>query len=179
MSDTKVLTGKVRFSYANVFEPKQMKGSAKPKYSVSLIIPKSDKETISKIKAAIESAKESGATLLGKINPATFKNPLRDGDVERPDDPTYKDSLFVNANSDQPPGIVDRSKNEIIDRKEFYSGCYGRATITFFPFNFEGTKGIGCGLGNIQKLTDGPRLSGGASAQEDFADDFGDDDLMD
>jgi hypothetical protein len=163
----KVITGKVRFSYANVFEPKSINGS-EPKYSVSLIIPKEDKVTIDKIKAAIEVAKQEGLSKLGGKIPANLKTPLRDGDIDRPDDPAYADSYFVNANSTIRPGIVDANLQPIIDSTEFYSGCYGRASIVFYAYNANGNKGIACGLQNLQKLEDGEPLGGRSRAEDDF-----------
>ncbi|AEE92545.1 conserved protein of unknown function [Tepidanaerobacter acetatoxydans Re1] len=164
---TKVVTGKVRFSYANVWEPQSVNGSD-PKYSVSLIIPKSDKKTIEKIKAAIEVAKQEGASKLGKKIPANLKTPLRDGDIDRPDDEAYADSYFVNANSFTKPGIVDKNVEPILDQTEFYSGCYGRASITFYAYNVNGNKGIACGLQNLQKLEDGGPLGGKSRPEDDF-----------
>jgi hypothetical protein len=165
---TKVITGEVRFSFPHVFEPSAMEGQ-KAKYSVSLIIRKDDEATLTKIRAAIDEALELGksAKFGGKI-PPVWKNPLRDGDNERPDDEAYKNSFFVNANSDNAPGVVDASVNPILDRQQFYAGCYGRAGITFYAFNSNGNKGVACGLQNVQKLRDGERLSGGSSAEEDF-----------
>ena len=163
----KVITGKVRFSYANVFEPKSINGSD-PKYSVSLIIPKEDKATIDKIKAAIEVAKKEGISKLGGKIPANLKTPLRDGDIDRPDDPAYANSYFVNANSTIRPGIVDANLQPIIDSTEFYSGCYGRASIVFYAYNANGNKGIACGLQNLQKLEDGEPLGGRSRAEDDF-----------
>jgi hypothetical protein len=165
---SKVVTREVRFSFPHVFEPSAMEGQ-KPKYSVSLIIPKSDTATLSEIQAAINNALEVGkASKFGGKIPPVWKNPLRDGDAERPDDPAYKDSFFVNANSDNAPGVVDAQVKPIMDRQQFYAGCYGRAGITFYAFNSNGNKGIACGLQNVQKLRDGERLSGGSTAEEDF-----------
>ena len=171
---TKVITGvNTRWSYANVWEPKAMEGG-KPKFSVSLIIPKSDTVTVGKIKAAIEEAYRDGQSKLkgnGKSVPAlsTLRNPLRDGDLERPDDPAYANAYFVNANSTSAPGIVDAAKNQIIEKSEVYSGCYGRASISFYAYNANGNKGIACGLNNLQKIKDGEPLGGKASAESDFA----------
>lgn len=167
---TRVVTGETRLSYANLFEPKSIQGS-KPKYSVSLIIPKSDKATLAKIEAAIDAAIEAGTAKFGgkRPNKAALKLPLRDGDTER-DDEAYANSMFVNANSTTPPQVVDESLAPILDRSQVYSGCYGRASITFYAFNTNGNKGIACGLGNIQKIRDGEPLGGGhVSAEEDFA----------
>lgn len=177
---TKVITGvDTRWSYANVWDPKSINGGT-PKYSVSLIIPKSDKVTIHKIKAAIQAAYEEGESKLkgnGKSVPSlsVLKTPLRDGDLERPDDEAYKNAYFVNANSATAPGIVDADRQQIIDRSEVYSGVYGRASINFYAFNSNGNKGIACGLNNLQKIRDGEPLGGKASAESDFATDDDDD----
>lgn len=177
MSETKVITGKVRFSYANVFEPKAIAEGGDKKYSVSLIIRKEDKKTLAKIENAIQTALQDGLSKFGGKLPKKWKNPLRDGDEEREDDPNYKGCMFVNCNSDRKPGLVDENLDPILDKDEFYSGCYGRASINFYAFNTNGNQGIACGLNNLQKLEDGERLSGGAASAED---DFGsadDDDL--
>lgn len=177
---TKIITGvDTRWSYANVWDPKSINGGT-PKYSVSLIIPKSDKVTIQKIKAAIQAAYEEGESKLkgnGKSVPSlsALKTPLRDGDLERPDDEAYKNAYFVNANSATAPGIVDADRQQIIDRSEVYSGVYGRASINFYAFNSNGNKGIACGLNNLQKIRDGEPLGGKASAESDFATDDDDD----
>ena len=171
---TKVITGaNTRWSYANVWEPKAMEGG-KPKFSVSLIIPKSDTVTVGKIKAAIDEAYRDGQSKLkgnGKSVPAlsSLRTPLRDGDIDRPDDPAYANAYFVNANSTTAPGVVDANRNEILDKSEVYSGCYGRASISFYAFNVNGNKGIACGLNNLQKIKDGEPLGGRASAESDFA----------
>ena len=183
---TKVITGvQTRWSYANVWNPKAMAEGAKPKYSVSLIIPKSDTVTIQKIKAAIKAAYEEGQSKLkgnGKSVPplAAIKTPLRDGNVERPDDEAYQNAYFVNANSPTAPGIVDADRQPIIDTSEVYSGVYGRASITFYAFNSNGNKGIACGLNNLQKIADGEPLGGKTRAEDDFADldDEDDDDFL-
>ncbi|MFR1377857.1 MAG: DUF2815 family protein [Clostridium neonatale] len=164
---TKVITGVVRFSYANVWEPKSINGSDE-KYSVSLIIPKNDTNTIQEIKDAVEAAKQEGKSKFGGKIPANLKLPLRDGDIERPEDEAYKDSYFVNANSKDRPQIVDKNVKPILDQSEVYSGCYGRVSITFYAFNSNGNKGIACGLGNIQKIKEGEPLSGRSSASDDF-----------
>lgn len=173
---TKVITGpNTRFSYANVWEAKSINGGA-PKFSVSLIIPKSDTRTVEKIKAAIEAAYKEGESKLkgnGRSVPAlsAIKNPLRDGDTERSDDEAYSNSYFINANSATAPGIVDANCNPILERSEVYSGVYGRASISFYAFNSNGNKGIACGLNNLQLIRAGEPLGGKASAESDFASD--------
>ena len=170
---TKVVTGICTFSYLNCWDPKSINGGT-PKFSVSLIIPKSDTKTIEKIKAAIQAAYEEGQAKLkgnGKSVPAlsVLKTPLRDGDAERPDDAVYRNSYFINANSATAPGIVDADRNQIIDRSEMYSGVKGRASINLYAFNSNGNKGIACGLNNLQKIADGTPLGGKSLAEDDFA----------
>ena len=172
----KVVTGvNTRWSYVNAWEPKSINGGT-PKFSVSLIIPKSDTKTVAKIKAAIEAAYTEGeAKLKGKSRtvPAlsAIKTPLRDGDAERPDDPAYANSYFMNANSNTAPGIVDADCQPILDRSEVYSGVYGRASVNFYAFNSNGNRGIACSLNNLQKIRDGEHLGGKSSAEDDFATD--------
>lgn len=181
VNPTKVITGKdTRWSYANVWEAKAIGDNGTPKFSVSLIIPKSDTVTINKIKAAIKAAYDEGQSKLkgnGKSVPAlsALKTPLRDGDVEKPDDEAYENSYFINANSTNQPGIVDADCNPILSHSEVYSGVYGRASISFFAFNSNGNKGIACGLNNLQKIRDGEPLGSRASAESDFATDNDDD----
>ena len=177
---TKVITGVCRWSYVNVWQPKAMEESGKPKYSVSFIFPKSDTATIKALEAATEAAYEIGASKLkgnGRSVPplSSIKTPLRDGDVERPDDEAYANSYFLNANSVTQPGIVDADRQPILDQNEVYSGCYGRASLTFYAFNRSGNRGIACGLNNLQKIRDGEPLDGHTRAEDDFADDDDDD----
>lgn len=172
---TKVVTGIVRLSYEHVWEPASINGS-NPKYSVSLIIPKDDVKTIAAINQAVENAIKDGAAKFGgKIPPkGALKLPLRDGDTER-DDEAYRNAYFVNANSTTAPQIVDRAVQPILDRNEVYSGCYARVSINFYAFNSNGSKGVACGLGNIQKVRDGEPLGGKTSAADDFSTDLDDD----
>ena len=165
----KVVTNKVRFSYCNVWEPKSVNGGD-AKYSVSIIIPKSDKDTLKMIKKAMKEAEKDGIARFGAkfTSGSSFKRPLRDGDIDRPDDPAYENCYFINANSKDAPGIVDRAVRTITDRSDFYSGCYGKASITIYPFSTSGTRGLACGLMNLQKLEDGEPLGGRTRAEDDF-----------
>ena len=167
-----------RISFANIWEPKSINGSEE-KYSVSCIIPKADKKTLAKIEKAIEAAKETGKSKKwgGKI-PPNLKMPLRDGDIDRPDDPAYENSYFINATSQEAPGIVDRKRVKITDPLAIYSGCYIRALINFYPFNANGNRGIACGLQCIQFWHDGEPLNGRIRAEDAF-DDLDDDDFDD
>jgi len=185
VNPTKVVTGLARLSYANIWQAKSINGGA-PKFSTSVLIPKSDTVTVTKIKAAIQAAYEEGQGKLrgsGKTVPplSALKTPLRDGDVERPDDEAYRGCWFVNANSNNAPGVVDVHCQPIFDTSEIYSGVYARVSLSFYAFNSNGNKGIACGLQNIQKIKDGESLGGKAKAEDDFNDGYqsdADDDFL-
>lgn len=168
--ETKVVTGKVRLSYANIWEPKATGDSQDLKYSVSIIIPKSDKKTLEKINTAIENAKKMGINRLGGKIPTNIKTPLRDGDVDRAEDEVYENSYFINCISRTKPNIVDRNCSPILNQNEVYSGCYAFVSINMYAFNSNGNKGIACGLNSIMKFADGEMLGGRVSAEVDFAD---------
>ena len=176
VNPTKIVTGVCRLSYANIWQAKSINGGA-PKYSTSVLIPKSDTATVAKVKTAIQAAYEEGAGKLkgnSKTAPslASLKTPLRDGDTERPDDEAYVGHWFLNANSNTTPGVVDASREPIYDTSEIYSGVYARVSLSFYAFNNNGNRGIACGLQNIQKVRDGESLGGKAKAEDDFDDDF-------
>ena len=183
VNPTKVITGVCRLSYANIWQAKSINGGT-PKYSTSVLIPKSDTKTIAKVKAAIQAAYEEGEAKLkgsSKTVPplVSIKTPLRDGDVERPDDEAYAGHWFLNANSTTVPGVVDANREPIYDTSEIYSGVYARVSLSFYAFNNNGNRGIACGLLNIQKVRDGESLGSRTKAEDDFADDFRlDDDFL-
>lgn len=159
----------VRFSYAKVFEPESFEGG-EPKYSVAILIPKSDKATLGAVKKGLQAAVEMGREKFGdgfKAPNSGNHFPLRDGDEK--DNPEYKDHYYINAKSKRKPAIIDRKKQPIIDDEDaFYSGCYGRVSVEFYPYS-RPSKGIAAGLGNIMKVQDGDRLGGGyISADDDF-----------
>lgn len=166
-----------RFSYAHIWEPDSVNGS-EPKYSVSCIIDKSDKDVITKIQKAIEVAKEEGKGKWGGKIPANLKTPLRDGDIDRPEDEAYENSMFLNANSKQAPQVVDKKVQPILDQSEVYSGCYGNVSITFYAYNSNGNKGVAAGLGNVQKLKDGEPLGSRVNAQDEFESIDAEDDFL-
>jgi hypothetical protein len=176
---TKVVTGKVRFSFVNIFEPKASQDGGEPKYSITILIPKSDTVTLGKIKAAMAEAREAfckknGASAL----PANPINPLHDGDGVKPSSgepygPECKGCYVMSLSSKQKPVIVDAFRNEITDPNEVLSGYYGRAAINFYGYSNK-KKGIGAGLQSIQKLHDGDLLGGARGSADDFDDDYTD-----
>lgn len=178
-TDTKVVTGKVRLSYCHLFQAYAHEGND-PKYSCTILVPKTDKDTIGKIKKAIEAAKQAGLKAIGDKSgniPANVKTSVHDGDGTTPNSgeeygAEAKGHYVINCSSKQKPLIVDRNRNEIIDSSEVYSGCYARVSINFYAYNTNGNKGIACGLNNVQKLADGDYLGGRAAAKDDFKDDF-------
>jgi hypothetical protein len=174
---TKVVTDPVRLSYLHVFQPTSINEQSEKKYSVSIIVPKSNTKLVDKLNKAIKAALELGKPKWGGKIPPNLKMPMRDGDIDRPDDEAYKGAYFINASSKTKPTCVDLQLNAILDANEMYSGCYGRVSINFYPFNSGGSKGIAAGLNNLQKTKDGEPLSGRPTAEADFGDGYqGDDD---
>ena len=175
---TKVVTGKVRFSFCNIWEPKAPTGGGEPKYSVTLLIPKSDTDTLNKIKQAMAEARESFCARNGANSlPQKPVHTLHDGDGVRDSGDPYgeecKGCYVITVSSKQKPVIVDAFRNEITNQTEVYSGCYGRAAINFFGYNSNGKKGISAGLLSIQKLSDGEPF-GTVGSANDFDDGFQD-----
>jgi len=170
--------GPIRFTYCAVFEPKPNQ-SGVLKYSTGILIDKNDKNLITKVKSLIDAAVAKGIQnnkfSAAQSKSAKFKYPLRDGDefyTEQPgaDREAYKGNLFMNASNSDPIGVIDKFGHQIINRNEFYSGCYGLADVSFFPFNTNGSIGVGLGLNNVMKKSDGERLDGRQDAQTAFAD---------
>ncbi|WP_058301717.1 DUF2815 family protein [Gorillibacterium timonense] len=190
---TKLITGKVRLSYANVWEPKADDNGVLW-HSVSVLIPKSDKETLRKYKAVVDALKKQAEAKYGGKLPAKFHLPLRDGDEEKPDDEAYAGHYFFNAKRKNRPGISKpvgkdgsgKTKfQDITDTTEVYSGCYAKVSINFYLFDTKGNKGIAAGLNNIVKVQDGDFLGGRSSVNDDFAsedfedvEDISDDDFL-
>jgi hypothetical protein len=175
---TRVVTGKCRLSYVRVFEPYASSPDDDPKYSLTLLIPKSDKGTLDRIRRAQEAAKEAGKTKKwdGRI-PPNLSYTLHDGDEEADleKNPEYKGHMYMAISSKSRPGVVDQYRNPIDDPEMIYSGCYGRVSMNAYPYNAKGKKGVTFGLNNVQFLADGERLGGGRTkAEDDFSDDFED-----
>ena len=191
-TNTKIRIGEVRLSYCHLFQPEAVADGGEKKYSVSIIIPKSNTKLVAEIKAAIEAAAAAGISKFGGRRPANLKTPLRDGDLEKADDDAYADAWFINASSKGKPGVVkvmnvqgEKKLVEVTNEEEVYSGCYGYVSVNFFAFNNAGNKGVAAGLNNVLKTKDGTFLGGRTSAQTDFGDmdlsgigESGDDDVF-
>lgn len=182
----KVVTGEVRLSFARLFEPHASGDDKEAKYSVMILVPKTDTRTIAAIERAQKAALEAGkAKPFGGTVPRVWKNTFRDGDEEydTSENPEMAGMMFmtISSKADYPPGLVDRALRPIVDRSELYSGCYARVSMRAFPFAAQGNKGVSFGLNNVQKLRDGEPLGGtGTKAEEDFEalDDLDDDGVL-
>lgn len=184
---TKVITGEVRLSYAYLFEPRAGEDGDNAKYSVKVIVPKTDKETLRKLRQAQIEAIKFGEQ--GKFNGKKIKrnekgvpvwggswDTIKDGDDSDAEEDAG--SYTFNASSRNRPGVVDRRKEPITDSTEVYSGCYARVSLNAFPYNYQGKIGVTFGLNHVQKLRDGEPLGGRSRAEDDF-DDLDDDDFED
>ena len=167
---TNVTTGEVRLSYVHLFKPYAFQPGQEEKFSCTILIPKSDTETMARINNAIAAATEKGVSdKWNGVRPPVIPNPVYDGDGVRPSDgmafgPECRGHyvLTASAKADYPPEVVDAQLNPVINQSEIYSGIYARVNISFFPYAFGGKKGIGCGLGPVQKTRDGEPLGGSA-----------------
>ena len=171
---TKVLTGEVRLSYVNLVTPRRQNPNDEPKYSVQILLPKTDTATYQDLINSEKAAYEKAVTeKWGGVRP-NIASVIHDGDGVKPDagtpyGPECKGHWVINASSTQKPGVVDQSNiNCDLAPQDIYSGMYARVTLNFYGYKNRKT-GVGCGLGNVMKTRDGEPLGGGASATSDFA----------
>lgn len=181
---TQVITGVGRASYAHVFEPK-VGLSGKSEWSLSFLIPKDDEKTLGALRKAAKAAMEDKWPD-PKRRPSNLRNPIRDGDEDRPDDAAYAGHYFINVSSKKyAPGIVDRNMEPVTDPRAFCSGDYCRVSVNAYGYDVNGNRGVSFGLNNIQVIRKGEPLTGSSRPESDFdifeADDDdlgGDDDLF-
>ena len=171
-----VVFGPCRLSYTHVFSKYNPDGDDKDaKYMTNVLIPAGEKETVNAIKKAIDAAKRAGIVAKwGGKEPKELALPLRDGDDK--DDDAYAGHFYLNAKCKTRPGIVDRNRVPIVDEEEIYSGVWAIVSVTFFPYDAKGKRGVACGLNNIMKFKDDEKLGGRSSAENDFAEIVYDDD---
>lgn len=172
MSNT-IVTGEVRFSFVNIFEPKAGQNGGEPKYSITILLPKSDIATKQMIDREIQNELQNGiSTKFGGTMPAMPAIPIHDGDGVRPNGEPFGEECrgcwVFTASTKQKPEVVDENRQPVLTQTQLYSGCYGRVSLRFFAYNQAGKKGVGCGLGNVQKLRDGEPLGGRTTAADDF-----------
>jgi len=172
MSQTSVVTGEVRLSYVNLFQPRAAQQGGEPKYSVTILLPKSDVATYQRIQAAIQAAYEQGVAQKWNGARPPLKHTIHDGDGVRPSGepfgPECRGHWVFTASSKQKPEVVDANLNPIIDQSKVYSGVYGRVHVNFFPYSQSGNRGIAAGLGPVQILRDGEPLGGRVTAADAF-----------
>lgn len=168
-----ITTGKVRASYVSIFQPSTPQGGGEPKYSMSLLIPKSDTATLNSVYAEIEKAKQEGAqtTFNGNI-PVACKTTLYDGDGVQPSGVPFGEEcrghMVLRTSAKIKPSIVGLDMQEILNPADVYSGCYVRANVNFYAYSNTMNRGIGCGLNAVQKIGDGEPLTARVSAEEAF-----------
>ena len=170
----------VRLSYTNLLEPRAQ-DKAKPDvltYSTAILIPKSDTDTVEGVQAAIKEALTEGVLKeWGGKTPGGLRNPLRDGDADRPDDPNYAGHYFINAKGPyggkERPALLDGTRDaaETESAQVIYSGVYARVSLQFFPYDKNGNRGIGCGVSAVLSSGKGEPLANtvtAASARDEF-----------
>lgn len=179
LSDTQVVTGEVRLSYVNVFEPRKIgENDKEAKYSLTILIPKNTPEgqkTIANIKAAIQKAAEKGAQKhFGGRIPTNVSHTLKDGDTEVDDlgdlknikNPELAGHMYMRLSTKFPPKVLNAERQEIINPLEIYSGCYGRVSLTTFAYSGDGRRGVSAVLNNVMMTRDGEPLTSQLSGEE-------------
>lgn len=170
MENTNVTLLNIRASYVHIMKPYSIDPGKQPaKFSMTVLLPKSDVAGKAAVDAAIEAAKRNG--IAGKWNgvaPAVCPTPIHDGDGVKENGeafgPECKGHWVFTASSaeDKPIEVVDANCEKIISPTEVYSGMIANVAVSFFPYSYSGKKGIGCGLGPVQKVADGEPLGGSA-----------------
>lgn len=189
ISNTAIVTGEVRLSYPNLLQPRASEDGAEPKYSVCVLIPKTDTETVQLVRDAMKAALNDGvAKVFGGKKPAKLTFALRDGDAELADGTKtgeeYAGHYFFNASAKRRPQVVDRRRNNVTDEEEIYGGMYAKVSVNFYAYSAKGNNGVAAGLNGVLKTRDGERLGNSSNVFSDFADDFevgdefGDDDPL-
>ena len=176
MNTTTITIGEVRLSYCNLFQPRANQAGQEPKFSVTVLVPKTNTAAKSAIDAAINAALEAGVSKCWNgVKPPVPSICVHDGDGVRPSDgqPFGAECkgmwvFTASCKADRPPFVVDANVQPIINQVDVYSGMWGRVNVTFFPYNSAGKKGIGCGLNGVQKLRDGDPLGSRVTAEEAF-----------
>jgi len=166
-----LVTPKGRAAYAYVFKAQPaMDATKSPQFSLTLIFDK--KTDLGKLKEAIVTVAQAkfGPKAKQMLDKGQLKNPLRDGDEDRPNDEAFKGSIFLTARSNDKPGVVDLDAVPLMSQDDFYSGCIARADVWIYAFEKAGNKGVAAILNNVQKVEDGERVSGRRSAEEAFKD---------
>lgn len=171
-ANTKVTIKNCRFSFVHLKEKTAYREGQTPKFSVSILIPKSAEKEIAKIKAAINAAAIAGKPMWGNTIPKNLTNPLHDGDIEKAEYEEYQGHYYLSAKSLNKVPVVDRNRQEILDLDDFYSGCYGNAAVNFYPYQ---DRGVAVGLNAVQKVKDGEPLSGSKVVIDEVFDVLGDD----
>jgi hypothetical protein len=158
-------------SYVTIFQPRAVNEGDEPKYSISLLWDKGDKAKLVALEKAVEQVaiQKFGPDAPKLLKSGKLRSPLRDGDIDREDDPTYAGKIFLNANSTRQPGVVDAKLNPVFEEQEAYSGCTFRASVAVFPYEAKGNKGVGVGLNNLQVVAKGERIDGRRSAADEFS----------
>lgn len=179
MNPTTITIGEVRFSYANVFKPMPPANNpqAEPKFSVTILVPKTNAQAKAAIDAAVNAAIEAGVTSKWNgVRPPVPSICVHDGDGARPSDGQAFGQeckghwvFTASCKAERPPFVVDAQVQQIINPADVYSGCYGNVNVTFFPYNSAGKKGVGCGLNGLQKTRDGEPLGSRVTAEEAFS----------
>ena len=150
---TSITIKNVRLAYVHLVEPRAAADGAEPKYSVTVIIPKTDTANLAVIRDASKAAKEAR---WGAKPPTTLRSPVRDGDEK---DVTgnfvrgeeFRNSYYMNVSSKKPVDAKIMMGGRIVNcpPEHLVSGYYGSVIANFFAYETAGNKGVSAGLNGV------------------------------
>jgi len=172
MKSNNVVTDKVRLAFPKLAEPNDSYRGHNPRYSVTILIPKDEKEALANIKKSMQEAALSAKDdKFGGTIPDNLRLPVKDGDkdIDTSKYPSFAGCYFIKAVSKTQPDVVDVNAEPITDLQTVKSGDMGRVSINFYAYNAAGNAGISAGLEGVQKISDRkPPASKQRSAKEVF-----------
>lgn len=162
----KVISPKFRLSFPELFEPKAFENQA-AKYSIQMLFDK--KTDLASLKNAVKiAAKEKW----GDNTPKGLVLPFKDGSEK--DLEGYENMIVVGAASKFKPQVVDNKLEAILAADDIYAGCFARAAINAYAWEYKNAKGqvmkrgVSFNLESVQKLAEGERFVKRADASELF-----------
>lgn len=165
-----------RLSFVHLKTPVAFEEGATPKYGVTVLMAKGG-ENATRIEDKLQQCYDENKTEHFKTRAITHKEfwyPLRDGDeaaeemeAKGKDGSAYRGMMYIKAASNGQPNVYDEDGEDVIDLDTVYSGCYGRISVTLWPYSKKGT-GISCILNSVKKTDDGEPLGSAGGSHSEY-----------
>lgn len=165
----------VRVAYPHLGTPRYNELKKCEEYGVTLLIAKTDTESINAIKNVIvEAAKKKFGP---QVNLASLDlNRFKDADKGKVDGTPYRDefkghylvnlSAKVNEGGKFKPQVIGADGRTILENDTVYGGCYCNVSFVAIGYTYAGKNGVSLYLRNVQFVRDGEMLGGGHTADE-------------